>query len=87
MVEWPYENRLEVFELFRSMSQELEEPHPLSFELVKTFMGNVTALVLDKLKATLTSLKANALNPVSIRIRQVRACVFVGKMRAERGRK
>ena len=64
--------RVEVFDVFRDMSQTLDQDQrPFTFETVKAFMQKITEKVLEKLKLQLTSLKAEALNPVSIRCSQV----------------
>jgi hypothetical protein len=64
--------RLEVFDVFRDMSQPFDQDQrPFTFETVKEFMEKITTKVLDKLRLQLTALKSDALNPVSIRCSQV----------------
>lgn len=64
--------RVEVFDVFRDMSQTLDQDQrPFTFETVKGFMQKITEKVLEKLRLQLTSLKAEALNPISIRCSQV----------------
>lgn len=68
-------HREEVFEVFNTISFLFDtQEKPFSFEVVKYFMGKITERVLAKLQGELASLKAEALNPVSIRASQVCVC-------------
>jgi hypothetical protein len=67
--------REEVFEVFNTISFLFDtQEKPFSFEVVKYFMEKITERVLAKLQGELASLKAEALNPVSIRASQVCLC-------------
>lgn len=64
------------------------EEKPFSFELIKAFMDQVTARVLEKLRQQLASLKSESLNPVAIRANQAAtkgttASLLVGEQAAD----
>ena len=64
--------RAEVLEIFSNLSSDLNiEGKPMTFEIFKCLMEKVSAHVLEMLKRQLISLRAESLNPVSIRVRQV----------------
>ena len=73
--------RKEVFEIFRSMSTDLDvEEKPFSFDVIKRFMTRIQELVLHKLRAELNVLKAESLNPVSIRANQAASSGATGSL-------
>ena len=73
--------RKEVFEIFRSMSTDLDvEEKPFSFDVIKRFMTRIQELVLHKLRAELNVLKAESLNPVSIRASQAASSGATGSL-------